>query len=155
MNQKDSSTLPLEVYHGVPAGWSKTEVLEMHQHLGGRFSIDGAEAKEPGAPAFLPDRYNWLQYRETLYRVCDGIKENDQACLELSIRYIELNYIGSYSGFIREKMSRALKGITLSSAQRKRLREHFAELVKRNECFQEFKEYKKLLRKINEIDNIN
>lgn len=99
---KSSHTIPLEVYHGVPKGWSKDEIINEHRSLGGKVSISGKDATEPGAPAWLPDRYNWLQYRETLYRVHEGVKANDSACIELAIRYIELNYIGSYSGYIRE-----------------------------------------------------
>jgi len=145
---KDSCTIPLEIYHGVPNGWSKEEIISEHRRLGGTFSINGEEATEPGAPAFLPDRYNWLQYRQTLYKVSEGVKANDNACIELAIRYIVLNYIGSYSGFIREKLARALINASLSSSQKERLRKHFRNLIDRNECFQEFKEYKKLLRKI-------
>ncbi len=155
MNRRDSSTIPLEIYHGVPNGWTKDEIIKEHRRLGGTFTIDGEEATEPGAPAFLPDRYNWLQYRKTLYRVNAGIRENDSACIELAIRYIELNYIGSYSGFIREKLARALKGASLSSSQKERLKTHFYKLIEINECFQEFSEYKKLLRKINAKEHSN
>ena len=152
---KDSNSIPLEIYHGVPNGWSKKELLEQYQELGGEFQIDGADAVEPGAPSYLPDRYNWLQYRQTLYRICDGVRKNDSACIELAVRYIELNYIGSYSGFIREKMARALKSRLLSKNHSKRLKKHFKSLIDKNECFEEFSEYKKLLKRIddNEKDN--
>ena len=155
MSKKDSQTIPLEIYHGVPKGWSKDETISEHNHLGGTFTINGEEATEPGAPAFLSDRYSWLQYRETLYRVNEGVKVNDGACVELAIRYIELNYIGSYSGLIRDKLARSLKSSKLSGAQKERLRTHFRDLIKNHECFQEFKEYKKLLKKIdgNETSN--
>ncbi len=155
MSRKDSQTIPLEIYHGVPKGWSKSEIISEHRNLDGTFSLNGVDATEPGAPAFLPDRYNWLQYRETLYRVNEGVKANDSACIELAIRYIELNYIGSYSGFIKEKLARALKGAKLSGSQKKRQRTHFQNLIKNHECFQEFKEYKKLLREINGNETSN
>ena len=155
MNRKDSHTIPLELYHGVPAGWFKNEILREHERLGGKFCIDGEDATEPGAPAFLPDRYNWLQYRQTLYRVGDGVRNNDQACIEIAIRYIELNYIGSYSGFIREKLARALKSISLSPTQEKRLLMHFKNLIKNNECFEEYKEYKKLIKRIEKTKKNN
>lgn len=125
-------------------------MLKEHRALGGNFVIDGEDATEPGAPDFLPDRYNWLQYRQTLYRICNGVRENDVACIELAIRYIELNYIGSYSGFIREKLARALKSVSLAPSQSRRLKIHFETLVKEDRCLQEFGEYKKLLRKLNE-----
>jgi len=150
MSTEFCQSIPLEQYHGVPHGWSKDEIIKAHQNLGGSFVIDGEDATEPGAPEFLPDRYNWLQYRQTLYRVCDGVRENDDACIELAIRYIELNYIGSYSGFIREKLARALKNVSLTTSRTQRLVTHVETLVKEKKCLQEFGEYKKLLRKINE-----
>ena len=155
MSIKSSHTIPLEQYHGVPDGWSKDELIAEHRRLGGNFPIDGEEATEPGAPAYLPDRYNWLQYRETLYRVCDGVRENDGACIELAIRYIELNYIGSYSGFIREKLARALKSASFSPDYAQRLKVHFEDLIRKNECFEEFGEYKKLLKKMQENEKSN
>jgi hypothetical protein len=148
MNRKNSRSVPLEIYHGVPKGWSKDEIINEYRRLGGTFLINGKEATEPGTPSFLPDRYNWLQYRETLYRISEGVKANDSACIELAIRYIELNYIGSYSGFIRAKLARALKGAILAKSQKKRLRTHFKRLIVSHECFQEFSEYKKLLERI-------
>ena len=149
MLSKNSQTIPPEQYHGVPKGWSKPEIIAEHSKLGGIFSIDGADATEPGAPDFLPDRYNWLQYRQTLYRVGDGVRVNDEACVELAIRYIELNYIGSYSGYIREKLARALKTVSLPPPQATRLKEHFAALVEQENCLQEFAQYRKLLQKLN------
>jgi hypothetical protein len=150
MRSNDSQSIPLEQYHGVPPGWSKEELIKEHRSLSGAFTIDGEDATEPGAPDFLPDRYNWLQYRQTLYRICDGVREHDEACIELAIRYIELNYIGSYSGFIREKLARALKSVSLTPPRTQRLKKHFETLVKENKCFQEFGEYKKLLQRLNE-----
>jgi hypothetical protein len=155
MNRKDSGTIPLEVYHGVPNGWSKADMVGAHRNLNGSFCIDGEDATEPGAPAFLPDRYNWLQYRQTLYRVCEGVRENDEACTELAIRYIELNYMGSYSGFIREKLARALKSVFLAPAHAARLKKHFQWLIDHHECFEEFAEYKKLLNKIESNEKSN
>lgn len=155
MNHRDSQSIPLDQYHGIPAGWSKAELIAEHRLLGGTFSIDGETATEPGAPGYLPDRHNWLQYRETLYRICDGVRANDDACIELAIRYIELDYVGSYSGFVKEKLSRALKSIPLSLSQRQRLVNHFEKLMSEKEYFQEFGEYKKLLSKIHEAKNGN
>ena len=152
---RDSNSIPLEIYHGVPKGWTKREILDRHRELEGKFSIDSEDAIEPGAPSFLPDRYNWLQYRQTLYRVCEGVRESDPACVELAIQYIELNYIGSYSGFIREKLARALKSIVLSNVHVSRLKTHFQRLIDRKECFEEFSEYKKLLKKFIEIEKNN
>jgi hypothetical protein len=138
--------IPLEVYHGVPEGWHATEIVLAHKSLGGTFELDGPEATEPGAPSWLPDRHAWLQYRQALYRVADGSRTGDPACVELAVRYIELRYIGSYSGFIRARLARALKRASLSEEQRARLNSHFRSLVLRRDWCGEFSEYFRLWR---------
>ena len=144
-----SHNIPLEIYHGVPEGWGKSEIIAAHALLGGEFSIDAPEATEPGAPSWMPDRFRWLQYRATLYKLADGVRVGDAACAELAIRYIELDYIGSYSGFIKERLARALKSTKLSFQQRRRLKARFQSLIDNDQCRQEFGEYKKLLKHIN------
>jgi len=138
--------IPLEVYHGVPKGWYASNILAEHARLGGNYDIGGPEATEPGAPSWLPERKAWLQYRETLYRIADGVSANDSACIELAIRYIELRHIGSYSGFVRSLLSRRLKHVPLSPQQQKRLHRHFRDLVLGGERTEEFRDYVKLWR---------
>ena len=138
----------LDTYHGVPKGWAKAELIVAHRNLRGSFSLDGPDATEPGAPAWLPDRMNWLQYRATLYRIVEGIRANDPACIELAVRYIELRYIGSYSGFIRARLARALKGAQLTTQQTERLNKLFVSIVQNRDYTEEFAEYVKLWRRI-------
>ncbi len=134
----------LDTYHAVPKGWSKAEVIAAHRGLSGVFPIEGPEAHEPGAPKWLPDRKNWLQYRATLYRVAAGIRANDPACIELGLRYIELRYIGSYSGFIRARLARALTNADVSAEQAARLNRVFLAMVESHDYTEEFRPYVKL-----------
>jgi hypothetical protein len=136
--------VPLDIYHGVPQGWSMAELVFTHCALGGSHSISGTEATEPGAPAWFPDRRNWLQYRATMYRISDGVRAQDAACVELAVRYIALRHIGSYSGFIRARLARALKGATLSNDQKRRLNRVFMSMVESNDYTEEFRAYAKL-----------
>ena len=138
----------LETYHGVPMGWSQAELIATHHSLGGSFPLQSPEATEPGAPAWLPDRKNWLQYRATLYRIAEGIRAGDSVCIELAVRYIELRYIGSYSGFIRARLARALKSATLTGEQTARLNRVFLAMVQNHDYTQEFKEFANLWRRI-------
>jgi hypothetical protein len=140
--------IPLEVYHGVPKGWYAQQIVAEHAQLGGTFDLNCPEATEPGAPSWMPERHAWLQYRQALYRLADGILAQDAACVELAIRYIELRYIGSYSGFVRSLLSRRLKHASLSKEQKTRLHRHFAGLVKDDERTEEFRDYVKLWRQI-------
>lgn len=140
--------IALEIYHGVPAGWRAEDILAEHARLKGSFALQGPEATEPGAPAWLPARYPWLQYRQALYRVAEGVRAGDPACVELAVRYIELRHIGSYSGYIRARLARALKGAPLTEKQRVRLHRHFCALHLRREWSGEFGEYFRLWRRI-------
>lgn len=139
---------PMESYHGVPSGWTKADVIEAHRSLRGTFLLDGQEATEPGAPRWQVDRRNWLQYRATLYRVADGVRAKDGACIELAVRYIELRHIGSYSGFIRSRLARTLKGASLTADQIERLNCVFLSMVLRHDYTQEFSEYVKVWQRI-------
>lgn len=138
----------LETYHGVPAGWSKTKLIATHRALGGVFMITSPEATEPGAPSWLPDRKNWLQYRATLYKIAKGVRAKDPACIELAVRYIELRYIGSYSGYIRTRLARGLKHASLSAEQKERLDRVFLSMVKSRDYTCEFREYVKVWQRI-------
>ena len=130
----------LETYHGVPTGWSKTELIAIHRALGGSFDI--------GSPSWLPARRNWLQYRATLYKIAEGVRAKDPACIELAVRYIELRYIGSYSGYIRTRLARGLKHAPLSAAQKERLDQVFLSMVKHRDYTCEFREYVKVWKRI-------
>lgn len=128
MRRLSSASTPREVYHGVPLGWSRDELVHRYAVLGGTRGFEPPEATEPRAPSWLPDRYNWLQYRAALYCIANGIRAGDPVCVELAIEYIELNYFGSYSGFLRERFARALKQAELSQRQAGRLKRHFLAL---------------------------
>jgi hypothetical protein len=138
--------ISLEVYHGVPKGWRAAEILAEHARLGGAYDLRGPEATEPGAPAWMTERSAWLQYRQTLRRIADGIRADDPACVELAVRYIELRYIGSYSGYVRTLLSRRLKHAALSQDQQQRLHRHFGDLLLDGEHSVEFEDYFKLWR---------
>ena len=138
----------LEIYHGVPKGWTKEEIVAIHQSLGGTFNLNSTIQTEPGAPSWFPDRKNWLQYRKTLYLLASGVEAGDKACIELCVRYLELRYIGSYSGFIRTRFARKLRSAKLTELQIERLNKLFLNTVVNRDYTEEFKAYVKLWGKI-------
>src|SRR5215213_2187163 len=121
--------IPLAMYHGVPLGWRSREIVEQHAQLDPAHELIVPDVTEPGSPPWLPDRKEWLQYRAVLYEVARGVAAGDSACIELAIRFIELRYLGSYSGFIRERLARRLANAQLTDAQKCRLHCHFEKLV--------------------------
>jgi hypothetical protein len=136
--------LSLEHYHGVPKGWSADILFGRHANLGGTYPISDFEIGKWAAPSFMTERYEWLRYRQTLYRIADGIRAQDAACAEIAIQYIELHYIGSYSGFVRAKLARALKHADLTKRQKIRLNAHFLKMVMERNYTEEFYEYRAL-----------
>jgi hypothetical protein len=133
--------LSLKHYHGVPEGWSADILFGRHANLGGTYPISDFEIEKWAAPSFMTERYEWLRYRQTLYRISDGIREKDAACAEIAVQYIELHYIGSYSGFVRARLARALKHADLTKQQRNRLNAHFLKIVVERNYTEEFCEY--------------
>jgi len=125
--------VPWDVYHSVPDGWDVESVLGEHRRLGGRFHI------EPKAPSVFNSP--WSRYRDLLYRIADGVRARDAACVELAVDYIELRFIGSYSGYIRSLLARRLKHVELTEQQRYRLSAHFLHLLKSGDRCHEFRDY--------------
>lgn len=107
-------------------------------------------------PVQIPaTRNEWFKYRQVLYNVADGVRANDAACVELAVRFIQLHFIGSYAGFIRSRMARRLKHVSLTPEQRQRLHDHFFDLVVRDERTQEFRHYLALWRQFISDDQRN
>jgi hypothetical protein len=136
--------IPLDIYHGMPAGWRADEIIALHKQMRGTFPIWDFEIGHWGAPSWMTQRYEWLRYKETLNRISAGIRAGDEVCADLGIRYIELRYIGSYSGYLREKLARALRSVPLTRDQEARLNNHFLSLILAKDYTLEFKEYRKL-----------
>ena len=146
--RKKSGNTPLEIYHGVPKGWYEDEIIATYRQLGGTAWPDREPPTEPGAPSWLPERYHWLAYRAAIRIIAELTRAGDGAAAELAIRYIELNYFGSYSGYLRSHLARALKYVALSHEQQQRLLQHFTELIRSQNCFSEFHDFRKLAQKI-------
>lgn len=136
------------LYHGVPHGWHAAEIVAEHARLGGSFALAIPAPLEIRSPHALPEQDGWLHYRQTVHRLADGVRAGDGACAELAVRYIELHYFGSYAGYLRERLARALKHAALDPAQRRRLHAHFASLCLRGEHTHEFADYARLWRRI-------
>ena len=80
--------------------------------------------------------------------VVDGVRLGDQACIEISVEYIEDQVMGSCTGYIRERMARTLRHAQLSSSQRDRLARVFLFQLASGCLYKEFKEYIRLFKVI-------
>ena len=131
-------------YHSVPTGWHADEIFSSHKLMRGAYPISDFKIGRWGAPSWTTERYEWLRYKETLNRVAAGIRAGDEACNEIGVRYLELRFIGSYSGFIRAKLARALRSSRLTGGKQDRLNEHFLKVVIERDYTEEFREHRKL-----------
>jgi hypothetical protein len=80
--------------------------------------------------------------------VTDGVQLGDGACIQLSIDYIEDNVMGSTTGYIRERMARALRRVELKEYQKRQLAKIFLEQLRHQCLHKEFKEYSRLFKRI-------
>ncbi len=80
--------------------------------------------------------------------IVDGVQLGDKACVQLSIEYIRDNEMSSTTGYIRERMSRALRHAELTNDQKKELAKIFLGMLNTGEIFKEFKEYSRLFKRI-------
>ncbi len=141
MGRHRGRQLTLEDYHGVPAGWRAEEIAATHAGLSGTFPITAIELGRWSAPAWMPDREAWLRHMAILNRVAEGVRAGDAACVELAIRYIELQHIGSYSGYRRAKLARSLKHAAMTEPQRSRLNALFLRHVRDRDYTIEVRDY--------------
>ena len=80
--------------------------------------------------------------------VADGIQLEDRACIELSVEYIKDNIMESTTGYIRERMARSLRHVTLSKDQKERLALSFMTQLEQQTLHKEFREYIRLFKTI-------
>ncbi len=138
MSRNSRSPEMRAAYSAVPPGWLPEHIRMTYAQLGGQYDLS--------LPAACSQWPEWHRYRETLYRIADGISAGDAGCTELATRYLILNYSGSYAGYLRALFARRLKHAALSTIQKSRLHRHFSELLLQNARQRELKECAKLWR---------
>lgn len=136
--------VPWNVYHGIPVGWTKDDMVSAHRQMRGTYLIDSSFSMASGIREPTQEQLAWFDYRRTLYKIADGVRVGDRACIELAIRYIELRFIGSYSGFIRALLARRLKHVDLDTMMQERLIRHFEMIEANRDYTAEFRDYEKL-----------
>lgn len=144
--------LNCEVYEPIPRGWKHWEIADRHRELGGTFEVKLTQDKLVPFWAFYAER-PWRASVEVLGQVCEGIKVDDQACIEIAIQYLELNHFASYSGHVRQRMASLLKNTYLSKTQKRRIIKWHLSLRQRREFLTEYREIYKLAKKLSENDN--
>ena len=128
-----------------PAGkWSLESVQAEYRELARRFAV--ADGFELAPRTYSNSHGTWID--SIMESVADGVRLGDGPSVELAVRYIEDDTWDSRSGYIRERMARALRHVALSDAQQARLARNFVDRLYYRRVRQEFREYIRLFRVI-------
>jgi hypothetical protein len=123
--------------------WSVTMVESRYARL--RTQLGGVAGFELTPRTYTNSRgMTWVY--PILDRVVEGVRLGDSACIELAVEYIEDNVMGSYTGYLRERLARGLRHAELSKSQRTRLVNVFLSQLTRGNLHQEFRAYIRLFK---------
>ncbi len=127
----------------------------------GKWSVESVQAKYwelclslGGVSGFEPQPRKHTNHNGTTWiynvmdSVVDGVQLGDKACVQISIEYIQDNDMRSTTGYIRERMARALRNCELSNKQKSQLADTFIKQLESKRIYKEFREYCRLFKKI-------
>jgi hypothetical protein len=125
--------------------WSVEAVKQRYSEL--RILLGGVEGFEPNPRQYTnKGGITWIY--NIMDAIADGVQLGDNACIQLSIDYIQDNIMGSSTGYIRERIARALRHAELKEHQKKQLAEAFLHQLDHQNLHKEFKEYSRLFKTI-------
>jgi hypothetical protein len=81
-------------------------------------------------------------------RVIEGIKAGDLACAEIGIEFIEEDQSFAFGRILKSNTARALRSVSLTEAQKERIRKRVVAMLIAGYLPREYREYAKLARKI-------
>lgn len=135
----------MEINHNAQGRWSVESVQAEYRRLS--LVLGGVAGFEPTPRKHTnPIGCTWIY--NIMDSVVDGIQLDDSSCVQLAIDYIQDNDMRPSTGYIRERMARALGGVELSSKQKSILAATFIQQIKSQKIYREFREYAKLFKKI-------
>ena len=135
--------------------------MEISYNQEGKWSVEAAKQRHielrlrlGGMDGFVLEPRTYTNHRGITWiynimdSVADGVQLGDNACIEMAIDYIQADVMGSSTGYIRERMARALRHVQLTEQQKARLAEIFLRQMKQQCLHQEFREYIRLFKTI-------
>ena len=125
--------------------WSVESVQNRYRKLS--LEVGGVGGYQPEPNVYTnPGGTTWIY--NIMESVVDGIQLGDMACVQLSIEYIQDNIMGPTTGYIRERMARALRNSELTNDQKKQLANIFLNMLHSGQLLKEFREYCRLFKVI-------
>jgi hypothetical protein len=135
--------------------------MEINYNQQGKWSVEAVQRRYSDLRVLLgdvegfdldPRRYTNNRGITWIYNimdaVVDGVQLGDNACVQLAIDYIEDDVMASTTGYIRERMARALRHVELKEHQKERLTEVFLNQLAQTNLHKEFREYCRLFKTI-------
>lgn len=135
-------------YYNPPDEWQYESVRKRYISIANCLNVketiktDFEETNNRSAPNDLS------KLKNLLWALSDGIKKNDNACIEIAIQFVIAPVYFHYSGFIRATMARRLKSVELTTGQLQKLRLGLYSLFKNHQYGSELREFINLLRKV-------
>jgi len=124
--------------------WSVDEVLRRYKEYAHQFGIETPRDLRPLVHS--TDRGTWIY--PVMDRVIEGIEQGDLACAQLGVEFIETSESFAFGMIIKSNVARALRRVTLTEAQKERIRKRVVEMLMTGYLPREFRQYAKLVRKI-------
>lgn len=125
--------------------WSVSSVKERYRELS--LSLGGVSGFEPEPRKYTNQKGVTWTYN-IMDSVVDGVQLGDKACIQISIEYIAAHDMRSTTGYIRERMARALRSVELTKVQKVMLAKVFLSQLESGKLYKEFREYSRLFKKI-------
>ena len=134
---------PVIDYNGVGM-WSAVGIRERYEKLASKLGVT--------PQAHLVPKMHREEERTWIYPLIEElfplIEAGDGAAIEIGVQLIEEDEFFVFGSLLKMNMAGALRRVTLTPEQQQRLRRRIVEMLLAGNVPREFREYKKLLRKI-------
>lgn len=116
-----------------------------------RYAAYARELNVPAPLGLTPDIHEECGVRRiypVIEQVIEGIEQDDQACIEIGVEFIEEDELFPFGKILKSNTARALRRTALNATQNERIRTRAVQMLIAEHVPGEYREYAKLVRKI-------
>jgi hypothetical protein len=135
--------MPVYDYNGA-GGWSREAVLARYEAYARRYRVPAPLDLTP----LEHDAAGGRRVFPIMFKVIEGIKGGDAACVELGVELIESDQRMPFGMILKSNAAKALRRSRLTPGQQERVRERVVGMLLAGHVPREYKEYAKLLREV-------
>jgi hypothetical protein len=133
----------LHDYNG-PGMWSLESVR--HRYLEYAHRLNQAVIRDLTPLQIIQGNNQWIY--PVMENIIVGIREGDQACIEIGVEFIESDHRQAFGRILHSNTARELRRSALSAEHMERLRNRILRMLETGNVPHEFHEYAKLIRTI-------